>query len=66
MAAMGQLVGGPAADRQTACISQMGRFETETPTARMNRKALVNPPGIWIDRLRRRRSPDKLIRDLDS
>jgi hypothetical protein len=31
-----------------------------------NRKALMNLPGMWTDRVRRRRALDKLILDLDS
>lgn len=58
--AMRQVVGGRAKDRQAASTSQMGRFETEIL------KALMNLPGMWLDRVRERRAPDKLILDLDS
>jgi hypothetical protein len=44
----------------------MGRFETEILTPRKNLKALLNLPGLWIDRVRQRRPLDKLILDLDS
>jgi hypothetical protein len=64
--AMRQVVGGRAKDRQAASTSQMGRFETEILTARRNHKALMNLPGMWIDRVRDRRALDKLILDLDS
>jgi len=64
--AMRQVVGGRARDRQAASTSQMGRFETEMLTARRNRKALMDLPGKWIDRVRQRRALDKLILDLDS
>ena len=63
---MRQVVGGRAKDHQAASTSQMGRFETEILTARRNRKALMNLPGKWIDRVRQRRTLDKLILDLDS
>jgi len=64
--AMRQVVGGRAKDHQAASTSQMGRLETEILTARRNRKALMNLPGKWIDRVRQRRALDKLILDLDS
>ena len=64
--AMRQIVGGRAKDRQGASTSQMGRFETEILTAKRNRKALMNLPGMWIDRVHERCALDKLILDLDS
>jgi len=64
--AMRQVVGGRAKDRQAASTSQMGRFETEILTAKRNRKALMNLPGKWIDRVRERRALDKLVLDVDS
>lgn len=64
--AMRQVVGGRGKDRPAASTSQMGRFETEILTARKNLKALMNLPGMWIDRVRERRALDKLILDLDS
>jgi hypothetical protein len=64
--AMRQVVGGRAKAHQAASTSQMGRFETEILTARRNRRALMNLPGKWIDRVRQRRALDKLILDLDS
>ncbi len=44
----------------------MGLFETEILTSRKNLKALMDLPGMWIDRVRERRALDKLILDLDS
>lgn len=64
--AMRQVVGGRARDRQAASTSQMGRFETEIMTARKNRQALMDLPGMWIDRVRERRALDQLILDVDS
>jgi hypothetical protein len=64
--AMRHVVGGRAKQRQAASTSQMGRFETEILTAQENRQALMNLPGVWIDRVRQRRAVNKLILDLDS
>jgi hypothetical protein len=64
--AMRQVVGGRARDRQAASTSQMGRFETEIMTVRKNRQALMDLPGMWIDRVRARRALDQLILDVDS
>jgi len=64
--AMRQVIGGRARDRQAASTSQMGRFETEIMTARKNRQALMDLPGMWIDRVRERRALDQLILDVDS
>ena len=60
--AMRQVVGGRARDRQAASTSQMGRFETEILTTRKNLKALMDRPGMWIDRVRQHRAMDKLIK----
>ena len=64
--AMRQVVGGRAKDGQAASTSQMGRFETEILRARKNLKALMDLPGMWVDRVRERRALDKLILDMDS
>jgi hypothetical protein len=63
---MRQVVGGRAKERQAASTSQMSRFETEILTARMDRKAMMDLSGMWIDRVRQRRALDKLILDVDS
>jgi hypothetical protein len=44
----------------------MGRFETEILTARKNLNGLMDLPGMRIERVRQRRSLDKLILDLNS
>ena len=44
----------------------MSRFETEIPRARKNLNSSMNVPGQWMDRVRQRRSLDKLILDLNS
>ena len=59
--AMRQVVGGRARDRQAASTSQMGRFETEILTTRKNLKALMNLPGMRIDRVGQHRALDRLI-----
>ena len=57
---------GRAKEREAASTSEMSRFETEILTTRQNLKSLIDVPGKWIDRARRRRSLDKLILDLNS
>ncbi len=64
--AMRYVVGGRARDHQAASTSQMGRFETEVLTDRKNLKALMNLPGLWIDRVREQKSSAQIILDLDS
>jgi hypothetical protein len=63
---MRHVVGGRAADRRAASISQVSRFETETLTHPDNRPVLMNMPGQWVDRIRQRRPIRKLILDMDS
>jgi hypothetical protein len=64
--AMRYVVGGRARDRQAASTSQMGRFETEVLTDRKNLQALMNLPGMWIDRVREQKASAQIILDLDS
>jgi hypothetical protein len=64
--AMRYVVGGRARDRQAASTSQMGRFETEVLTNRKNLKALMNLPGMWIDRVQEQQPSAQIILDLDS
>jgi len=64
--AMRYVVGGRARDRQAASTSQMGRFETDVLTDRKNLKALMNLPGLWIDRVRQQQPSTQIILDLDS
>ena len=63
---MRYVVGGRASERSAASTSQMGRFETEVLTQRDNVVMLAKLPGMWIDRLRQRRSMRELVLDLDS
>jgi len=64
--AMRYVVGGRARDRQAASTSQMGRFETEVLTNRKNLQALMNMPGLWIDRVRQQPPSTQIILDPDS
>jgi hypothetical protein len=64
--AMRYIVGGRARDYQAASTSQMGRFETEVLTNRKNLQALMNLPGLWIDRVRQQQPSTQIILDLDS
>ena len=63
---MRHVVGGRAAQRHAASTSQVSRFETDTLTHPQNLAALMNTPGQWVDRVRRRRPIKKLILDMDS
>lgn len=64
--AMRWIVGGKAAKGRAASPSQMGRFETRWLAAPENLRALVDLPGRWIDRVRKYRSTDEMILDMDS
>lgn len=63
---MRHVVGGRAADRQAASTSQVSRFETRVLTELGNLQALMNMPGLWVDRVRQRRLIKRLILDMDS
>jgi len=63
---MRHVVGGRAVHRQAASTSQVSRFETEVLTDSENLAALMTMPGQWVDRVRRRRVPRRLVLDLDS
>lgn len=64
--AMRQVVGGRAKERTAASTSLMGRFETELLTQPQNLGLLGNVPGIWVDRVHRRKQIKQLILDMDS
>ena len=64
--AMRNVVGGRAKNHSAASTSEMSRFETQTLTSPENLHALLNLPGMWVDRVRRRKPMRKLILDLDS
>jgi len=53
---MRQIVGGRAKDRTAASTSQMARFETEILTRDENLQALMDLPGVWVDRIQQGKS----------
>ncbi len=63
---MRNVVDGRAQNHSAASTSEMSRFETQTLTSPENLHALLNLPGMWVDRVRRRKPMRKLILDLDS
>jgi len=60
------IVGERAKRRLGASTSQMSRFETELLTQTENREALMDLPGKWVDRVRRKKPYKRLILDMDS
>ncbi len=65
--AMRHIAGGRAIERSAASTSAMGRFETEILTQSKNLELLMNLPGLWVDRVHRRKSLMKqIILDMDS
>ena len=56
--AMRHVVGGRAAqaDKEAASTSGVGRFETETLSAKSNLTALMDLSGEWIDKVHQRAS----------
>jgi DDE family transposase len=64
--AMRWVVGDRAINGSAASASQMGRFETKWLSRPENLTALIDLPGQWIDKLRRRRGPKTIILDMDS
>ena len=64
--AMRWVVGGRAISGSAASASQMGRFETKWLSRPENLTALIDLPGQWIDKVRRRRGRKTVILDMDS
>ncbi len=66
--AMRHVVGGRASqpEKQAASTSEVGRFETEILSRKINLKKLMDLSGEWIDRVHQRKPPNKLILDMDS
>ena len=66
--AMRHIVGGRAAqaDKEAASTSGVGRFETETLSAKSNLTALMNLSGQWIDKVHQSQPLQELILDMDS
>jgi hypothetical protein len=63
---MRTVVGGRAKRRNAASISQMSRFEADVLTSRKNIGSLMDMPGTWIDRVRKRKPFREIILDMDS
>ena len=64
--AMRTVVGGRAKKRNAASISQMSRFEADVLTSRKNIRSLMAMPGLWVDRVRKRKPFREIILDMDS
>jgi hypothetical protein len=65
--AMRHVAGGRAVERSAASTSVMSRFETEILTQPKNLDFLMNLPGLWVDRVHRRKPLMKqIILDMDS
>ena len=65
--AMRHIAGGRAVGRSAASTSVMSRFETEILTQPKNLEFLMNLPGVWVDRVHRRKPLMKqIILDMDS
>ena len=62
----GQLIGGRAAEKGSASVSQMSRFETEMLTARGNLHGLEALNRGWVERAGRFTPKRPVILDLDS
>ncbi len=58
--AMRTIVDSRGLDRNAASTSEMGRFETEWLTSAGNFAALVDLPGVWIDRVHAYRPPGQV------
>ena len=63
---LGQLIGGRAADKGAASVSQMSRFETEMLTARGNLHGLEALNREWVERAATFTPKRPVILDLDS
>ncbi|MEQ9379563.1 MAG: IS1380 family transposase [Pirellulales bacterium] len=66
--AMRHVAGGRASqsEKQAASMSEVGRFETEILSTKINLQKLMDLSGEWIDLVRQRKLPKKLIPDTDS
>ena len=62
---MRHVVGGRAAqvNKEASSTSGVGRFETETLSAKSNLTALMDLSGEWIDKVHQRKPPKQLILD---
>ena len=64
--AMRTIVDACGLGRNAASTSEMGRFETEWLASEQNFTALVDLPGVWIDKVHACRPPKLVILDMDS
>ncbi|MDH4239548.1 MAG: IS1380 family transposase [Phycisphaerae bacterium] len=65
--AMRHVAGGQAIERSATSTSVMSRFETEILAQPENLAFLMNLPGMWVDRVHRRKPLMKqIILDMDS
>jgi hypothetical protein len=64
--AMRHVVGDRAKKKNAAFTSQMSRFETEVLPAPWNLEALMDLPGMWVDRVHDRTGIRDVILDMDS
>src|ERR1039458_1730741 len=64
--AMRAVVDRGGLDRRAASTSQMGRFETGWLASDINRAALADLSGAWIDRVHARRPQTTIVLDMDS
>lgn len=64
--AMRWIIGGKAAKGCGASASQMGRFETNWLARSENLAALTDLPGLWIDRVAKHRTGERVVLDMDS
>ena len=65
---MRHVVGGRAnqPEKHAASTSEVGRFETDTPSTQCNLTALMKLSGQWIDQVHRRKLLKQRILDMDS
>jgi hypothetical protein len=64
--AMRWIIGGKATKGSGASPSQMGRFETNWLARPENLATLSDLSGHWIDQVAKRRSPTRVVLDMDS
>jgi hypothetical protein len=64
--AMRAVVDRGGLDRRAASTSQMGRFETGWLASDINRAALADLSGAWIDRVHARQPQASIVLDMDS
>ena len=63
--AMRQVVGGRAKEHSADSTNLMNRFETEILTQPQNLELLMNLPGMWMDKAKKRKPLQTIILDMD-